>query len=426
MTDFSRRRFLSAGAALGASTLALPAIAYGQAAARVVVIGGGFGGATAARYLKIAAPNLQVTLIEPNRRFVTCPYSNLVLGGRRNMASITFGYDRLAKSGITVVHDRAASVDPNRKTVKLAGGRTVAYDRLIVSPGIDLRWNQPEGYDEKAQQRMPHAWKAGEQTVLLRRQLEAMPNGGLFVMSAPANPFRCPPGPYERVSMIAEYFKKAKPRSKILILDAKENFSKQGLFQDGWAKLYGEMIEWVPVGKDGKVVKVDAATRTLETEFGQKHKAAVANVIPPQSAARIARDAGLVDQSGWCPIDAITFESKLMKDVHVIGDATIAAPMPKSGFAANSQGKVAAAAAVALLQGKAPLPPSMVNTCYSHVGPDYAISVAGVYRGTADKGLIEVPDSGGVSPRQWADENRRLESIYADGWYDSITGDMFG
>jgi len=426
MTDFSRRRFLSAGAALGASALGMPAIAYGQAAARVVVIGGGFGGATAARYLKLASPNLQVTLIEPSRRFVTCPYSNLVLGGRRKIDSITFGYDRLAKAGITVVHDRAASVDPNRKTVKLAGGRTVAYDRLIASPGIDLRWNQPEGYDEKAQQRMPHAWKAGEQTLLLRRQLEAMPDGGLFVMSSPANPFRCPPGPYERVSMIAEYFKKAKPKSKILILDAKENFSKQALFQDGWAKLYGQMIEWVPVGKDGKVVKVDAATRTLETEFGQKHKAAVANVIPPQSAARIARDTGLVDQSGWCPIDAITFESKLMKDIHVIGDATIAAPMPKSGFAANSQGKVAAAAAVAILQGRTPLPPSMVNTCYSHVGPDYAISVAGVYRGTADKGLIEVPDSGGVSPRQWEDENRRLEAVYADGWYESITGDMFG
>jgi sulfide dehydrogenase [flavocytochrome c] flavoprotein chain len=425
MTGLSRRRFV-AGTAGAAAAFALPSIAYGQGAARVVVIGGGFGGATAARYLKIASPQLQVTLVEPARRFVTCPYSNLVIGGWRKLDSISFGYDNLAKAGVTVVRDSAAAIEHDRKRVRLAGGRMLPYDRLIVSPGIDIRWNAIAGYDEKAAEAIPHAWRAGEQTLVLRRQLEAMPDGGLFVMAAPANPFRCPPGPYERASMVASYLKGVKPRSKILILDAKENFSKQALFQDAWQKLYPGMIEWVPVGKDGKVVKVDPRTRTLETEFGQQHKAAVANVIPPQMAARIARESGLADQSGWCPIDAVTFESKLVKGIHVVGDATIAAPMPKSGFAANSQGKVAAAAAVALLQGRAPLAPSMVNTCYSHVGKDYAISVAGVYRGTADRGLIEVPDSGGVSPRQWEDENRRLESIYADGWYASITGDMFG
>ena len=425
MTGFSRRRFVAAAAGASA-TLALPAIAYGQAAARVVVIGGGFGGATAARYLKKASPQLQVTLVEANRRFVTCPYSNLVLGGWRKMDSITFGYDKLAKSGVTVVHDTATAVDPQKKQVRLSGGRVLPYDRLIVSPGIDINWKGLPGYDETAAEAMPHAWKAGAQTILLRRQLEAMPDGGLFVMSAPANPFRCPPGPYERVSMIASYFKQAKPRSKILILDAKENFSKQGLFQDGWQKFYAGMIEWVPVGKDGKVVKVDAKAKTLETEFGQVHTAAVANVIPPQTAGAIARSAGLADASGWCPIDALTFESKLVKGIHVVGDATIAAPMPKSGFAANSQGKVAAAAAAAMLLGRPTPAPAMVNTCYSHVAKDYAISVAGVYRGTADKGLIEVPDSGGVSPRQWEDENRRLESVYADGWYTSITAEMFG
>jgi sulfide dehydrogenase [flavocytochrome c] flavoprotein chain len=424
MTGFSRRRFLASTA--GASAVfGLPAIAYGQTAARVVVIGGGFGGATAARYLKKASPQLQVTLVEPSRRFVTCPYSNLVIGGWRKINSITFGYDKLAKAGITVAQDSAVAIEHDRKRVRLAGGRMLPYDRLIVSPGIDIRWNAIAGYDEKAAQVMPHAWRAGEQTLVLRRQLEAMPDGGLFVMAAPANPFRCPPGPYERVSMIASYLKQAKPRSKILILDAKENFSKQPLFQDAWQKFYPGMIEWVPVGKDGKVVKVDAKSKTLETEFGQSHKAAVANVIPPQMAAKIARDSGLADQSGWCPIEPTTFESKLVKGVHVIGDASIAAPMPKSGFAANSQGKVAATAAVAMLQGRAMPPVGMVNTCYSHVAKDYAISVANVYRATAER-LIEVPDSGGTSPRQWDDENRRLESLYADGWYASITGDMFG
>ena len=353
MTGFSRRGFV-ASAAGAAALIGLPAIARGQAASRIVVIGGGFGGATAARYLRKASPELQVTLVEPNRRFVTCPYSNLVIGGWRKIESISFGYDKLAKLGVTVVHDSASAIDPAKKEVRLAGGRTLPYDRLIVSPGIDLRWNALPGYDEKAAEAMPHAWKAGEQTLLLRRQLEAMDDGGLFVMSAPANPFRCPPGPYERVSMIASYFKEAKPKSKILILDAKENFSKQGLFQDGWKKFYADMIEWVPAGKDGKVVKVDAAAKTLETDFGQVHKAAVANVIPPQFAAKIARDAGLADQSGWCPIDPMTFESKLVKGIHVVGDATIAAPMPKSGFAANSQGKVAAAAAIAMLQDKKP------------------------------------------------------------------------
>ena len=422
MTRFSRRGFIAGASAV----LGLPSIAYGQSSARVVVIGGGFGGATAARYLKKASPQLTVTLVEPNRRFVTCPYSNLVIGGWRKLDSISFGYDKLAKAGITVVHDTAAAIEHDRKRVRLAGGRMLPYDRLIVSPGIDVRWGAITGYDEKAASAMPHAWKAGEQTLLLRRQLEAMPDGGLFVMAAPGNPFRCPPGPYERVSMVASYLKQSKPRSKILVLDAKENFSKQPLFQDAWAKLYPGMVEWVPVGKDGKVVKVDAKAKTLETEFGQVHKAAVANVIPPQFAGRIARDSGLADQSGWCPIEPMSFESKLVKGVHVVGDATIAAPMPKSGFAANSQAKVAAVAAVAMLQGKALAPVGMVNTCYSHVGKDYAISVANVFRVTPDRGLIEVPDSGGTSPRQWEDENRRLESVYADGWYASITGDMFG
>jgi sulfide dehydrogenase [flavocytochrome c] flavoprotein subunit len=427
MTKITRRAFTRGlGAAAGLATLGMPAIASAQGAAkgRIVVIGGGFGGATAAKYAKMADRSMTVTLIEPSKRYVTCPYSNLVLGGMRTMKDITYGYDKLRGRGVRVVHEMATAVDPDKKTVRLGGGKSVGYDRLIVSPGIDIRWGALPGYDEAAAAKMPHAWRPGEQTVLLRKQLEAMPDGGLFVMVAPANPFRCPPGPYERAAMIAHYFKARKPKSKILILDAKDAFSKQGLFQDGWKHFSGDMIEWVPLGKDGKVVKVDAAGMILESEFGVKHKAAVANVIPPQFAGKIARDAGLAADNGWCPIDARTFESARVKGIHVVGDASIAGAMPKSGFAANSQGRVAALSAVAALQGKPVPEPSWVNTCYSHIGTDYAISVAGVYRGTA-QGVVEVPNSGGVSPRDWPLANRKLEALYADGWYKSITTDMF-
>jgi len=426
MRTIDRRTFgklLGATAAVGA--LGAPAIVNAQSGGRIVVVGGGFGGATAAKYAKLADPSLSVTMVEPSREYVTCPYSNLVLGGTRQMADITHGYGKLAGHGVTVVHDRVSGIDAAGKTVRLAGGRSLGWDRLIVSPGIDLKWDAIEGYDEAAVGFMPHAWKPGEQTMLLRRQLEAMPDGGVFVLVAPANPFRCPPGPYERASMIAHYLKANKPRSKILILDAKDAFSKQGLFVDGWKHFYGSMIEWVPLSKDGKVVRVNTKAMTLESDLGTIHKAAVANVVPPQYAGAIARESGLADRSGWCPIDARTFESKLVPGVHVVGDASIAAPMPKSGFAANSQGKVAAAAAVAALRGRTTPEPSWVNTCYSHIGTDYAISVAGVYRGT-EKGVIEVPNSGGVSPKEWPLENRKLEAAYADGWYASITADMFG
>ncbi|MGE0726147.1 MAG: NAD(P)/FAD-dependent oxidoreductase [Alphaproteobacteria bacterium] len=426
MTMISRRTFgRGLGAAAGLAALGMPSIAGAQGAkGRIVVIGGGFGGATAAKYVKLADRSISVTLIEPSKRYVTCPYSNLVLGGMRKMEQITHSYDKLRGRGVRIAHDTAAAIDADKKTVRLQGGQTVRYDRLIVSPGIDLRWGGLAGYDEKAAQTMPHAWRPGEQTRLLRRQLEAMPDGGLFVMVAPANPFRCPPGPYERAAMVAHYLKARKPKSKILILDAKDAFSKQGLFMDGWKHFYGDMIEWVPLSKDGKVVRVDPGAMVVESEFGVKHKAAVANVIPPQYAGRIAREAGLAADNGWCPIDARTFESARVKGIYVVGDASIAGAMPKSGFAANSQGKVAAAAAVASLRGRPVPEPAWVNTCYSHIGPDYVISVAGVYRGT-DKGVVEVPNSGGVSPRDWPLANRKLEALYADGWYRSITTDMF-
>jgi NADPH-dependent 2,4-dienoyl-CoA reductase/sulfur reductase-like enzyme len=341
------------------------------------------------------------------------------------MEDITFGYAALSqKHGVQVVHDIATGVDPAQRTVRLRGGQTLSYDKLVLSPGIDLRWDGLPGYDEAASQIMPHAWRAGEQTVLLRRQLEAMPDGGTVIMVAPANPFRCPPGPYERACMIGHYLKTNKPRSKLIILDAKDQISKQGLFTAAWRDVYPNQIEWVPLSKDGKVAKVDARAMTVESEFGVRHRGAVVNVIPPQRAGAIAAAAGVANQTGWCPINPMTMESTLQKNIHVIGDASLAGAMPKSGFSANSQAKVVAAAIVAMLQGKTPGAPAWLNTCYSHVAPNYAISVAGVYR-AGPEAIVEVQGSGGVSPAQVPPAFRAQEAIFADAWYESITNDMF-
>jgi len=423
MTHTLPRRTLLAAAA---SALATPAIAQQKSSGRLVIIGGGFGGATAARYARINHPTLDVTLIEPRTTYITCPYGNLLLAGRKNLGQITHSYDGLRKRGVKIVQDMAAGIDAPGKRVRLAKGGTIAFDRLIVSPGIAIRWGALEGYTEAASATIPHAWIPGDgsQVTTLRRQLEAMPDGGVVGFSIPANPFRCPPGPYERISMVASYLKKHKPKSKILALDAKEAFSKQGLFLDGWKALYGDMIEWVPSNKDGRVVRVDAAAKTLVTEFVTSHKVAVANVIPPQMAAAIARDSGLADQSGWVPINPRTFEAKSAPGIHVIGDANNGAPMPKSGYVASNTAKHAVACAVASLKGE-PAPDGVYfNTCYSHVGDEYGISVVGVYRAT-DAAITEVPNSGGVSPRGDLPEQRRLEAGYADAWYGSITRDMF-
>src|SRR5438094_1889982 len=342
-THPSRRDFLKAAAAgASATVLPLPALAQG-AGGRVVVVGGGFGGATCARFIKRIDPRINVTLVEANRTFIACPYSNTVIAGLRDLAAQQFGYDKLATDQVAVQFSPASGIDPQRRTVTLGNGTEHAYDRLVLSPGIDIRWDALPGYNEQAAERMPHAWRAGEQTLLLRRQLEAMEDGGTVVISAPANPFRCPPGPYERASLIAYFLKTKKPKSKLIVLDAKDAFSKQCLFQAAWAELYPGLLEWVPLSKGGNVTSVDAATRTLVTDFG-KHQAKVANVIPPQKAGRIAEAAGVADRSGWCPIDPVTFESKLQAGIHVIGDAAIAGAMPKSAFAANSQAKACAAA----------------------------------------------------------------------------------
>jgi NADPH-dependent 2,4-dienoyl-CoA reductase/sulfur reductase-like enzyme len=293
-----------------------------------------------------------------------------------------------------------------------------------MSPGIELRFDGLPGYDEAAAAVMPHAWHAGEQTELLRRQLEAMEDGGLVVISAPANPFRCPPGPYERASLVAHYLKTRKPRSKLLILDAKDAFSKQRLFEQAWSELYPGLIEWVPLSFGGAVTQVDPATRTLTTDFGE-HKADVANVIPPQRAGAIAAIAGVANGTGWCPIDPATFESQLQPDIHVVGDAAIAGAMPKSAFAANAQAKACATAIAALVRDRAPAEPRLVNTCYSLCAPDYGISVAGVYR-PKDGLLADVEGSGGVSPLDAPRGFREREAVYAEAWFDTITDGVFG
>jgi NADPH-dependent 2,4-dienoyl-CoA reductase/sulfur reductase-like enzyme len=417
----SRREFLKAAAA-GAAMLPLPAIAQGGSA-RVVVIGGGFGGATCARFIKRIDPRITVTLVEANTTFTACPFSNTVIVGLRDLKAQEFGYDKLRADQIALAFSPANAIDPQARTVTLGNGTRLDYDRLVLSPGIDIRWDALPGYTEAAAERMPHAWKAGEQTLLLRRQLEAMEDGGTVVISAPANPFRCPPGPYERASLIAYYLKTKKPKSKLIILDAKDAFSKQRLFQAAWKALYPN-LEWISLSNGGKVTSVDVGAMTLVTDFA-RHKADVANVIPPQKAARIAETAGVADRTGWCPIDPATFESKLRPNIHVVADASIAGGMPKSAFSANAQAKVCAAAVAKLVRGEKPEEPRLINTCYSLVAPDYGISITGVYR-PADGQIKEVEGSGGVSPLDAPSSTRALEATFANAWFKTITTEVFG
>jgi sulfide dehydrogenase [flavocytochrome c] flavoprotein subunit len=417
------RRAFVCGSAAAASAALLPAPALAQAKARVVVLGGGFAGATFARELQRTEPRAAVTLVEENPIFTACPFSNSVIAGLREMAAQRFGYDAVRAAGIAVLHDRALAVDPQRRLVSLSGGSALGYDRLVLAPGIDIRWGALPGYDETAAEPMPHAWQAGEQTLLLRRQLEAMADGGTVVISAPANPFRCPPGPYERASLIAYYLKMKKPRSKLIVLDAKDSFSKQRLFQAAWQQLYPGLLEWVSLSNGGKVTSVDPATRTLVTDFAT-YKADVANVIPPQRAGHIGEIAGVADQTGWCPIDPVTFESRLQAKIHVIGDAAIAGAMPKSAFAASAQAKVCAAAVEALLRDETPSPPKLINTCYSLAAPDYGISIAGVYHPVNGQ-LTDVEGAGGVSPADAPPDFRALEARYAEAWFRTITAETF-
>jgi sulfide dehydrogenase [flavocytochrome c] flavoprotein chain len=418
----TRRTFVRAVAASAAS-LALPHHARAQGSARMVVIGGGFAGAVCARALKRIDPKLDVTLVEANRIFTACPFSNEVIAGLRDIEAQQFGYDRIAADGVGVAAQAAAKIDSTARLVTLTEGTTLRYDRMVLAPGIDLNFAALPGYDEAAVVKMPHAWTAGEQTVLLRRQLEAMDDGGVVAIAVPANPSRCPPAPYERASLIAHYLKARKPRSKVLILDAKDTFSQQRLFENAWKELYPGLIERISLSQGGRVTSVDPVTRTIVTEFGD-YTPDVANIIPPQKAGRIAEIADTADHTGWCPIDPVTFESKRVANIHVIGDACLGGGIPKSASAANAQGKACAAAIVSLMAGKAPDPPRLAGVCYNNVAPGYAFSLAGQYQPKDD--IFAEVEGGTTSPVNAPPETRKREADDALNWFRSITVDSFG
>jgi sulfide dehydrogenase [flavocytochrome c] flavoprotein subunit len=417
------RRNVVRGIAATAASLSISCPSLAQSAARIVVVGGGFGGASCARALKRIDPKLQVTLIEPNRTFTACPFSNEVIAGLRELETQQFTYDRIGAEGVTVVAQAAVKIDAQTRMVGLADGPSLAYDRLVLAPGIDLRFDALPGYDEEAAARMPHAWKAGEQTALLRRQIEAMDDGGLVAIVAPAGPSRCPPAPYERASLIAHYLKTRKPRSKIVILDAKDAIPQQRLFENAWNELYPGLIERVSLSQGGRVVSVDPATNTIVTDFGN-YTAKVANVIPPQQAGRIADIAGAVDNTGWCPIDPVTFVSRLVPNIHVIGDACIAGGIPKSASAANAEAKACATAVVALIAGTAPPTPRLFGACYNTVAPGYAFSQSGTYQ--PKDGMFAEIEGGSTSPVDAPREARAREADQAQSWYKTITAEAFG
>ncbi len=434
MTKFNRRSFLQltgAAAVTGAAVVSAPTIAR-AAGKKVVIVGGGPAGATVANYLRMMDMSIEVTLIEASKNYYTCFMSNEVLGGKRSMDGIRQDYTALEKAGVKVVYDMVTDIDGAKKKVMTKGGQTFEYDRCVVAPGVDFKFDKYEGLDAQvAETKIPHAWKAGPQTALLRKQLEAMPDGGVFTMVAPPNPFRCPPGPYERVSLVANYFKKHKPKSKILIVDHKDKFSKQGLFTQAWKKFYGyetdnSMIDWMKGTDVGTITGVDVDGMAVTTDF-EEYKGDVINFIPAQKAGPIAFAAGLTDKTGWCPVDKVTFESKMVPGIHVLGDAAIATKMPKSGYAANSQGKVTAAAIAAALNGKTVGVPSYVNTCYSIAADDWAFSVAAVYKYDKDKDIIAgVKGAGGLSPMDASAEDRKREVAYAHSWYNNICKDIWG
>ena len=422
----SRRRLgqaLGAGAALAAmSGCATQRVASGgRSLGRVLVVGGGFGGATAASYLKRwGGDSVDVTLVERNRRFVSCPMSNLVLGGSRRIEDLSFDYQGLRARGVDLIHDEVVEIDPVRRRARLQAGLWVQYDQLILSPGVDFLFNEIAGFDRKAQDTVLHAWKAGPQTVALRAQLEAMPDGGTFVMSIPKSPYRCPPGPYERVCQVASYFKTAKPRARIIVLDGNPDIvSKKALFLAAWNGPYKGMIDY---RANALVTELDAGTRTVTTELGDRVKGDVLNLIPPQRAGDLANSLGLLNaNSRWAQVDWMSMRSTAVSDIHVIGDATFGAPsMPKSGHMANQHGKLAAAAIIAQLNGSSPLIPVMANTCYSFIDDRSAIHIASVHQWVPAKKTLEpVAGAGGLSSAA-----SELEGQYAFGWARNMWDDM--
>lgn len=418
----NRRTFIGTTAA-AAAVLSAPMVkAAGHGKPRVVVVGGGAGGATAARYIaKDSDGAIDVTLIEPTRTYYTCFFSNLYLGGFKSIDDIGHTYGGLAASGINVVHDWAVGVDRDAKTVALAGGASVPYDKLILSPGIDFVEGAVEGWDLSSQNAMPHAYKAGSQSELLKAQLMAMPQGGTFAMVAPPNPYRCPPGPYERVSMVAHFLKENNPTAKILVADPKEKFSKMSLFQEGWANHYEGMIDWIGSDFGGDLVSVDPDAMTLTID-GEETKVDVCNVIPAMKAGRIAELAGVTD-GNWAPVNAADMSTKADADIYVLGDASSQGDMPKSGFSANSQAKVCANAVRGALTGSAVFPAKFSNTCWSLIAPNDGVKVGATYEATAEK-IAKV--DGFISQTGESAEVREATYLESEGWYTGITTDMLG
>ena len=446
MNAIDRRSFLkAASAAAGASVLCIPQARAATAKARVVVVGGGFGGATAAKYLRLLDPGIDVTLIERGKRYTSCPLSNEVISGARAIGTLQADYSGLSRRGVKVVHEEVTQVDPVAKTVATAEGNSFAYDMLVMAPGVDFDFAAVQGLTaELSDTRIPHAWKAGPQTLLLKQQLEAMPDGGRFVIAVPKGPFRCPPGPYERAAQVAMYCKHhGKKKAKILILDANDSFSKKPLFEEAWKALYGYgsngMIEWVSNANGGLVERVDAGALTCHTTFDDI-KCDVLNVIPPHRAGKIARDAGLATLKGtWCEVKPENMESKAHKDVYVIGDSCVGGELstgngfPKSAHMANSQAKAVAASLVAKLNGLPPPVPVYTNTCYSVVAHDWGFSVVHLFR-VANNQWVYIKEGSGISPVTFGTKDkpqpvpriyRKMEAEYADGWLRNLLADGF-
>jgi sulfide dehydrogenase [flavocytochrome c] flavoprotein chain len=422
MTDLSRRRFNALGLAAIATPLFAPAV-LGQGKPKLVVIGGGPGGGTVARYVnKDQKGAIEVTLIEPQKSFTTCFFSNIHVGGYRSFQSLTHNYDKVRQEGVKIVHEPAVSIDRDKKQVVLAGGR-VPYDRLVVAPGIDIKFDSVPGYSEAAAEIMPHAWKPGGQTELLVRKLNALQDGDTIVMIAPPNPYRCPPGPYERVSMFAHVLKqKGHTKSRIIVLDPKANFSKQALFLEGWEKHYPGMIEWQDPKVHGGIKGVDPTTGEVKTDLAN-YKAALANVIPAQMAGKIARDAALADQTGFCPIDPENMKSKMDANIFVVGDACIPGDMPKSAFSANSQAKVAAMIIGGELANARTFPARYSNTCWSLIAADDDVKVGGTYE--PGEGKLKAVTTF-VSQKGESAELRKANYKESVDWYNGIVSDIFG
>ena len=417
----ARRRFLQA-AALAVVGGAQFASATARRA-RVIVAGGGFAGATCALQLRRLDPAIDVTLVDPDESYVTCPLSDAALVGWRSMQSLTVSRAGLARAGVRYVRDRVASIDAQARHIRLASSTDLAYDRLVVAPGIRFLWDRLQGYGEADSQRMPHAWRAGAQTNLLAAQLRDLDDGGVFAICVPPGLMRCPPAPFERASVVAAYLKQHRRRSKVLIFDANNHFPKQDVFAAAWQEFYPGMIEWIPATEGGAVERVDASNMTLYTSRGVQ-RVAVANVIPQQAPGLLAVDAGLASGHGWCPVKPESFESALIDNVHVIGDACIAGAIPKSASAANAQAKACAAAVVSLLAGKTPEPPRLTGACFNTVAPGYAFSLSGVY--APKDGLFNEVEGGGTSPLDASREVRAQEAETALDWFSTITADTFG